>query len=285
MRKWGNVDGQQSDLSSETRELEGDTRPYEVADGIEVSVRPKGRVIRRVLKWTGRVVVGFVLVLLVLWNADLQIRLDEIDGVDGAASLYREPVDLNGFIDEVAESIVDIACGNNGGTGFAYELSGMDAGFKTFVVTNYHVVDDCVEQDAELSVTHGGDKQIGTKSALYGWDEENDLALIQIADELPTLKDAPDFAEPGWWTMAIGNPATESSVLFNATSFGHIVGVEDEYFNYTSAVINRGNSGGPLVNSRGELIGINTEVRRSYADGFWNIAVDSDVLCKEIVKC
>ncbi len=279
------MDGQQSDVDSETSELVGTPQPGEAVSGAEAPVEHKGRAVRRVLKWTGRVFLGLVLVLLVLWSVGLQVQLDEIDGIDGAASLYREPVDLNGFIDEVAESIVDIACGDNGGTGFAYELSGMDAGFTTFVVTNYHVVDDCVEQDTELSVTHGGDKQIVTKSALSGWDEENDLALIQIADELPTLKDAPDFAEPGWWTMAIGNPATESSVLFNATSFGHIVGVEDEYFNYTSAVINRGNSGGPLVNSRGELIGINTEVRRSYADGFWNIAVDSDVLCKEIVKC
>ena len=192
---------------------------------------------------------------------------------------------MKGFINEVSKSIVDVICGDGGGTGFAYELGGMDSGFKTFVVTNYHVVEECIEQDAELSLTHGGDDEVPTKSGLYGWDEKNDLALIQIAAELPTLIDAADFAKPGWWTMAIGNPGTESGVLFNATSFGHIVGVEDEYFNYTSAVINRGNSGGPLVNSRGELVGINTEVRRSYADGFWNIAVDSDVLCEEVVKC
>jgi S1-C subfamily serine protease len=241
--------------------------------------------VRKVFKWTSRVVFGLVLAVLLLWNSSMQIQLDEINGVDGAASLYREPVDLKGFIGEVSKSIVTIYCGEGMGTGFAYDLSGLDSGFKTFVVTNYHVVDECIEQDAELSITHGGDKEVPTKSELYRWDEKNDLALIQIADELPTLKDAADFAKPGWWTMAIGNPATESDVLFNATSFGHIVGVEDEYFNYTSAVINRGNSGGPLLNSRGELVGINTEVRRSYADGFWNIAVDSFVLCEEIIKC
>lgn len=279
------MDGQQSDLGSETRELEGDTRPYEVADGIEVSVRPKGRVIRRVLKWTGRVVVGFVLVLLVLWNADLQIRLDEIDGVDGAASLYREPVDLNGFIEEVSQSIVDIACGDGGGTGFAYDLTGLDSGYKTFVVTNHHVIDQCTDVAGELSVTYGGSELKKTKSELFAWDEENDLALIQIDAELPVLVDAEDYASQGWWTMAIGNPATDDGVLFNATTFGHIVGLEDKYYNYTSAVINPGNSGGPLVNSRGELIGINTLHVANQKEGIWNIAVDAIVLCEKVKEC
>jgi S1-C subfamily serine protease len=279
------VDGHQSDVDRETIAPQDEDQLGGAAGVIEVPAQPKQRIVRKVFKWTSRVVFGLVLAVLLLWNSSMQIQLDEINGVDGAASLYREPVDLKGFIDEVSKSIVDIICGDGGGTGFAYELGGMDSGFKTFVVTNYHVVDECIEQDAELSITHGGDKEVPTKSELYRWDEKNDLALIQIADELPTLKDAADFAKPGWWTMAIGNPATESDVLFNATSFGHIVGVEDEYFNYTSAVINRGNSGGPLLNSRGELVGINTEVRRSYADGFWNIAVDSYVLCAEVLEC
>ena len=279
------MDGHRSDMKFEEIALDEVAQSGEAVTGTQASVRSSRRVVRKVFRWTSRVVLGLILILLVLWNTSLQIQLDEIDGVDDVASLYREPVDLNGFIDEVSKSIVDIVCGDGGGTGFAYELSGMDSGFKTFVVTNYHVVNECIEQEAELSVTHGGDKEVTTESQLYGWDEKNDLALIQIAAELPTLIDAAAFAKPGWWTMAIGNPATESGVLFNATSFGHIVGVEDEYFNYTSAVVNRGNSGGPLVNSRGELVGINTEVRRSYADGFWNIAVDSFVLCEEIIKC
>ncbi len=279
------MDEHQSGIDSETIAPRGEAQSNETAVVTELATQPKRRIVRKVFKWTSRVLLGLVLVVLLVWNASMQIQLDEINGVDGAASFYREPVDLKGFIDEVSKSIVDIICDDARGTGFAYELGGMDSGFKTFVVTNYHVVEECIEQDAELSLTHGGDDEVPTKSGLYGWDEKNDLALIQIAAELPTLIDAADFAKPGWWTMAIGNPGTESGVLFNATSFGHIVGVEDEYFNYTSAVINRGNSGGPLVNSRGELVGINTEVRRSYADGFWNIAVDSVVLCVEIIKC
>lgn len=235
--------------------------------------------------WLQRTVAVVVILFLLFRMGQLQSQVDDITSTQGSVSLFDEPVDLEAFIDTVSESVVDISCANSGGTGFAYKLDGLDPGYRTFIVTNYHVVDDCVEGDGGLSVTHGGDERIATKSEMYGWDEENDLALIQIEEELPALVDAETFARPGWWTMAIGNPGTDNGALFNATSFGHIVGVEDRYYNYTSAVINRGNSGGPLVNSAGELIGINTEVRRSYADGFWNIAVDSDVLCMKIVKC
>jgi S1-C subfamily serine protease len=240
---------------------------------------------RHLISWIAIGAFAIVVLRLVFWNVSLQEKIESIGRVEASVSLFTEPKNLEQFINKVAESVVDIACGESGGTGFAYGLKGADEGYETFIVTNYHVVEECIEEDGALTVTHGGESQEETISELYGWDEENDLALIQVEAVLPVLPAAKEFAKPGWWSMAIGNPATDTGVLFNATSFGHIVGVEDSYFNYTSAVINRGNSGGPLVNSRGELIGINTEVRRSYADGFWNIAVDSDVLCEEIVEC
>jgi S1-C subfamily serine protease len=279
------VDGQLSDAGSEPGVLNELVQSEEGAEEIEAPVRPKRRLVRRVLKWVGRLFIGLVIVLLVFWNASLQVQLDEIDGIDGAASLYREPVDLNGFIEEVSQSIVDIACGDGGGTGFAYDLTGLDSGYKTFIVTNHHVIDQCTDGAGELSVTYGGPELKKTKSELYSWDEENDLALIQIDAELPVLVDAEDYASQGWWTMAIGNPATDDGVLFNATTFGHIVGLENKYYNYTSAVINPGNSGGPLVNSRGELIGINTLHVANQKEGIWNIAVDAIVLCEKVKEC
>ena len=85
----------------------------------------------------------------------------------------------------------------------------------------------------------------------------------------------------------MGNPLGpdfEESVLYNSATFGHISKVLNDYWNYTSATINGGNSGGPLVNSRGELIGINTQAGASTEYGVWNIAVDSAILCEKLYK-
>ena len=192
---------------------------------------------------------------------------------------------MESFISEVSKSIVDITCGNSSGTGFAYDLKGLDPGYETFVVTNHHVIEDCIDNEDELAVTYGGASRTDTKSNLFAWDVENDLALLQIAVKLPALTDAEDYAEPGWWTMAIGNPSDSEFFLYNATTFGHIVGLVDKRWNYTSAVINPGNSGGPLVNSEGKLIGINTLALANQEEGIWNIAVDAIVLCEEVVEC
>ncbi len=203
----------------------------------------------------------------------------------GEMDLYDEPENLEEFINEISQSIVTVFCGESNGTGFASDLTGMDEGYETFIVTNHHVVEDCLDDPASLSVTHGGDEEIETKAEIFGWDEENDLALIEVAVDLPVLTTPAEFAERGQWTMAIGNPGPNDVVLHNATTFGRIIAIEDNYFNYTSALVNPGNSGGPLVNSRGEVIGVNSFGFVDQEIGLWNIAVDTDVLCEVVVDC
>jgi S1-C subfamily serine protease len=229
----------------------------------------------------------FVVLFLLYRIGNLQTQIDDMAAKQATTSLFAEPADLQGFVNDISKSIVDITCGAGGGTGFAYERTGLKPGyrFETFIVTNHHVIDECIDDESLLSVTYDGVDRAATESMLFAWDEKNDLALLQIAAELPTLKDSEDYAEQGWWTMAIGNPSTDEGVLYNATTFGHIVGLENKYWNYTSAVVNPGNSGGPLVNSEGELIGINTFHVANQKEGIWNIAVDAIVLCEEVVKC
>lgn len=239
------------------------------------------------------VVVLFVIVLaLLILNVSIESRTSSSDRPENSGqdtNLYSEPADLQDFISKISDSIVDVICGDGGGTGFAYDLDGLEAGYKTFVVTNHHVIEECIDDSESLSVTYGGEEAFETESQLFDWDEENDLALLQLKAPLPALSEATIFASPGWWTMAIGNPGTvvkeEGGVLYNATTFGRIIGVEDKKYNYTSAQINHGNSGGPLVNSRGELIGVNTYGFANQDEGIWNVAIDMEMLCVEIIKC
>lgn len=202
-------------------------------------------------------------------------------------NLYRQPRDLAGLIESIEQSVVDIDCDVSGGTGFAFEGSGLSTGFQTMIVTNHHVVEDCLDASIEPIVRHGADHELTTRAQILDFDEENDLALIEIEASLPRIKEAPTFAKRGWWTMAIGNPydADFDIPLINNTTFGNITQVVDGYLNYTTATINRGNSGGPLVNSRGELIGINTWASSGDESGVWNIAIDSDILCLELFTC
>jgi S1-C subfamily serine protease len=211
----------------------------------------------------------------------------DVDDID----LFFPPKDLPGLILKVEESVVAIECESNDGTwwygtGFVNEWEAETDGFKSVVVTNHHVIEDCINPENELIVRTGFDQSGTPRVKLLRWDEENDLAIIEIDEVLPGLISAKTFADRGWWTMAMGSPLDsdfeETTVLYNSTTFGQISYVLDEYWNYTSATINGGNSGGPLVNSRGELIGINTLGGASTEGGVWNIAVDSDVLCEKI---
>lgn len=203
-------------------------------------------------------------------------------------SLFDQPTDLPAFIQEIGKSIVLVKCKGSSGTGFAYDDEDMTEGYKTAIVTNHHVIDTCVDSPEDIEVFIGKDFETLTRTNLFNYDSDNDLALLEIDATLPILDAAEYFAEPGWWTMAIGNPTNGDSnggLLYRATTFGHIAAVEDEYYNFTSAVINPGNSGGPLLNSRGEVIGINSLAWSSTEDGISNVAIDTQVLCKKIYNC
>jgi len=203
--------------------------------------------------------------------------------------LFDGPVDLTAVIEEVRTSVVAIECGDGGGTGFAMNIALRDpAGpFKTVIVTNHHVVDECLDSAQPLSVFGGPEFDAAGLVEIAGSDEDNDLALIEIDLEIPSIKEAETFAARGWWAMTIGHPYDDifDAVLYDYVTIGHIGYVHEETVNYTSAVINPGNSGGPLVNARGELIGITSMAQASTESGVWNYAIDSDVLCESLLEC
>jgi Do/DeqQ family serine protease len=140
------------------------------------------------------------------------------------------------------------------------EGSGVIVSPDGYIVTNNHVVDGATE----LTVSMTDKREL--KARVIGTDAKTDVALIKVdAQNLPhvTLGSSANV-EVGDVALAIGNPfglgQTVTMGIISATSRGGL-GIEDyEDFIQTDASINPGNSGGALVNTKGELIGMNTAI-------------------------
>lgn len=201
-------------------------------------------------------------------------------------NFYSAPPDLETTIKQVQQSTVLVTCGNSQGTGWAVDLGPVvaDANFELkvkdnlypySVITNHHVIEECVNDPDSVRVSNGTTKYI---SSLFTFDEENDLAIVATQARIPELQISPR-PSPGWWAMALGSPfGLEKSVstgnVMNLTSGGYVI---------STAPVNPGNSGGPLVNSLGQVMGTNTAFLRGFQSV--NIASDVDLLCKKLVDC
>jgi serine protease Do len=203
------------------------------------------------------------------------------------ASLYNQPLELDLFIESVAKSVVVVVCGESSGSGWSYDLE-LTPGYMGTVITNHHVIEDCIENPELLSVQYQTSDSSGLKSheaAIYNYDVDNDMALLDVKVAIPPLRVSESMAMPGQWTMTLGSPLGVNDLLVNAVTIGNLVAVEDDYYNFTTAIINPGNSGGPLLNSRGEVIGTNSLGWASTEDGVSNVAIGTSVLCEVILDC
>lgn len=134
--------------------------------------------------------------------------------------------------------------------------SGVIISSDGYIVTNNHVVDGA----DELTVTLDDNREFSAR--IIGTDKKTDLALIKIdGKNLPTLPIGDsDKLKVGEWVLAVGNPFNLSSTVTAGiiSAKARSLGANDiESFIQTDAAINAGNSGGALVNVKGELIGIN----------------------------
>ena len=131
---------------------------------------------------------------------------------------------------------------------------------KGYIVTNSHVINDA----DEIQITLKDGRQLEAKK--IGGDEASDIALLQIdADDLIAVKVADsDRIRVGDFAVAIGSPfglgQTVTSGIVSALGRSGLNIENYEDFIQTDAAINSGNSGGALINLRGELIGINTAI-------------------------
>lgn len=143
--------------------------------------------------------------------------------------------------------------------------SGVIVSDDGYIVTNNHVISEATN----IEVVMNNNERYFAK--LIGTDETTDLALLRIqARGLPFLRYGnSDRVSPGEWVLAIGNPfdlnstVTAGIVSAKARNIGILRdrnNLQVESFIQTDAAVNPGNSGGALVNLRGELIGINTAI-------------------------
>ncbi len=141
--------------------------------------------------------------------------------------------------------------------------SGVIISSNGYIVTNNHVIEDADDIDVVLN-----DKR-EFKAKLIGTDPSTDVALIKInASDLPVIKFGnSEELRLGQWVLAVGNPFNLTSTVTAGivSAKGRNIGINPdqmsiESFIQTDAAVNPGNSGGALVNTKGELVGINTAI-------------------------
>ena len=151
------------------------------------------------------------------------------------------------------------------------------------IITNYHVIEDA----SEIEVTSNKNKTY--KAEIIGSDPATDLAVLKIKtnESLPFIPFGDsELARVGEWVLAVGNPFNLNSTVTAGIISAKSRDLNDrdsknQSFIQTDAAVNMGNSGGALVNTNGELIGINTAIS-SITGGFvgYSFAVPSNIVRK-----
>lgn len=144
--------------------------------------------------------------------------------------------------------------GTSFGSGFIISKDG-------YVLTNHHVIDGASKITVHL------DDRRSLEAKLIGSDPSSDVAVLRVkADNLPVLPIGDSqLVKPGQWVVAIGSPfgfdRSVTAGIVSALGRPSLDGSQRYVpFIQTDVAINRGNSGGPLLNTRGEVIGINSQI-------------------------
>ncbi|HYG16357.1 MAG TPA: trypsin-like peptidase domain-containing protein, partial [Bacteroidia bacterium] len=156
-----------------------------------------------------------------------------------------------------------------------------------YIVTNHHVIDGADKIDVVLN----GNKKTYT-AKVVGTDPSTDLAVLKIeAKNLPKISVAnSENLKTGEWVVAVGNPFNLTSTVTAGivSAKGRNINIVNnqfpiESFIQTDAAINPGNSGGALVNTSGELVGINTAIMsKTGAYNGYGFAIPSNIVAKVV---
>ena len=211
-----------------------------------------------------------------------------VDRVDRVSE--NLPPDVNQVIKEIQDSVVTVAVpGRTLGSGFVISLAGIPKKYQSAIVTSAHVVQDAIHGSRRVTISQGKSRH---DAYIWNWDERNDLALLYTAADLSPADVESESGSHGWvsaykeghksrpgdFVIAIGSPYG----LEGSTTLGIISRMTKDYIQ-TDAAFNLGNSGGPLVNRNGDVVGVNTAGIESGEN--LNFAVRLERICDRLIKC
>jgi putative serine protease PepD len=188
--------------------------------------------------------------------------------VDRNAARELDPAKV---VAEAQEAVFTIYTDQAQGTAFAVFPTD-DGG--TWLATNSHVVEDAIQVDRIVRLVRGDRSWRGEVAT---WNSRPDVALIRVAGELPTLSVAA-LPNVGDQVLAYGSPFG----LPDTVTKGIVSAVRGDYLQ-TDAQINHGNSGGPLLNARGEVVGITTYDLEGGGSGL-GVAISMPAFCKAVFQ-
>jgi S1-C subfamily serine protease len=200
----------------------------------------------------------------------MQPKEYEIPSFVSSGGLYAPPSNTGALIESVKDSIFNVSCqvaeGVLSGTGWATELADENGDTSAYIVTNYHVIEECFIEEVPITASNEtyGDIATSIYTAEGGyWEERSegsslrDLAVLRLetSKEIKTLTIQKEKVEVGQWVMVIGYPGIDAYTSVRNHTSGLLSGFSEEMLIITDAAVNRGNSGGPMLNSNGEVLG------------------------------
>lgn len=203
-----------------------------------------------------------------------------------ASNFTEPPKDLSKLSEELLPSVVTVKCAGGSGTGWSADAkmsaSLTAAGFKTIVITNHHVIEDCLG-NKDVTLVLSNSTSIAGK--IFSWNESNDVAGIATSTFVPPLQWIGVLPRQGWWVGVLGSPLGKANVL--TTGIISSINALAKTFTLTAA-INPGNSGGPVFDSTGRVLGLATSKNLlssgALAEGFGN-AHGVPLLCTTVILC
>ena len=206
------------------------------------------------------------------------------DLTDPSSNGYVAPRDLGAIIELVDKSVVTVYCENDGevvaqGTGWAFEFGDATDISRTTLVTNHHVIEDCIDGGEIILEDLNGEV---FEAQLDIYDADNDLAILTSSQKIPGLTLATYPPLNGYWVMAYGTAdgyagSVATGNIINNDEFGDLM---------ITANLSGGNSGGPLIDNEGRVFGVNTwSYNNEEENTQYNVSVSLDSFCDALFDC